>query len=140
MSNELQHHGILGQKWGKRNGPPYPLSGSKKSSHKKSHDESDEKKPENKKENKSARKMSDQELKEKISRLELEKKYKTLLRDVSGRSSGKDFVMRVLEKSGENIAVQFTTDIMGVAVNKTLGKIFNDPNLVNPKKGQKDKK
>ncbi len=23
----LAHHGILGQKWGKRNGPPYPLSG-----------------------------------------------------------------------------------------------------------------
>lgn len=28
MSNfalELSHHGILGQKWGKKNGPPYPL-------------------------------------------------------------------------------------------------------------------
>ena len=24
---ELYHHGIRGQKWGKRNGPPYPLSG-----------------------------------------------------------------------------------------------------------------
>ena len=28
VSNELCHHGILGQKWGKRNGPPYPLGAS----------------------------------------------------------------------------------------------------------------
>lgn len=25
MTNELYHHGILGQKWGQTNGPPYPL-------------------------------------------------------------------------------------------------------------------
>lgn len=25
MSEELQHHGILGQKWGVRRGPPYPI-------------------------------------------------------------------------------------------------------------------
>lgn len=28
MSDFLAHHGILGQKWGTRNGPPYPLKGS----------------------------------------------------------------------------------------------------------------
>ena len=31
MDNEvLEHHGILGQKWGVRNGPPYPIEDSKK--------------------------------------------------------------------------------------------------------------
>ena len=35
-NSDLSHHGILGQKWGKRNGPPYPLnSGAHSASEKK---------------------------------------------------------------------------------------------------------
>ena len=30
-ANYLEHHVILGMKWGHRNGPPYPLDGSQKS-------------------------------------------------------------------------------------------------------------
>lgn len=30
-SNYLEHHGIIGMKWGRRNGPPYPLDQSNKS-------------------------------------------------------------------------------------------------------------
>lgn len=32
MYKELYHHGILGQRWGKKNGPPYPLGASDHSS------------------------------------------------------------------------------------------------------------
>ena len=32
MENELYHHGIRGQKWGVRNGPPYPLGSDQRSS------------------------------------------------------------------------------------------------------------
>lgn len=35
MEYELYHHGILGQRWGQRNGPPYPLSGSQHSAYEK---------------------------------------------------------------------------------------------------------
>ena len=31
LGDELYHHGIEGQRWGKRNGPPYPLNSSARS-------------------------------------------------------------------------------------------------------------
>ena len=51
-------------------------------------------------------------------------------------NKGKAFVQNVLETSGKNIATQLTTYAMGTLVNKYIGK---GKQLVNPKKGQKDK-
>lgn len=36
-SDEIYHHGILGQRYGKRNGPPYPLDSGSHSSEEKKH-------------------------------------------------------------------------------------------------------
>lgn len=134
--NTLTHYGVLGMKWGVRRTPAQ--LGKKKSS---GGDEEETKKAGGKVSSgnsgrKAVKDMTDTELKELISRLELEKRYRDLSKsEEQVRSAkGRDFVADVLEKSGKNIATQFTTYMMGTAVNKLAGS-----EIVNPKKGQKDK-
>jgi hypothetical protein len=99
--------------------------------------------------------MSTEELKARISRLEMEKQLKEL--EGKTQSKGKAFVKDVLEAAGKNILTQAATYAMGVALNKAVKatgytnatqtitengqkrveKIFED--IVNPRKGQKDK-
>lgn len=141
---ELLHYGILGMKWGVRRTPEQLRrargelksesdGGSKKTTSSKSSSSSGKKR---------TSEMTEDELRSKIQRLELEKRYKDLMKATAPppkSTKGRDFVQRVLEKSGENIMTQLTTVVMGKAVNATIGKMFGDENLVNPKKGQKDK-
>lgn len=105
---------------------------------------------------KPVKKMTETELRERITRLELEKSYRKAKKESMSR--GKAFVMDVLEQSGKNIAVQLTTYAMGTGVNaiakasgytnatrktkkddgtEIIEKIFED--IVNPRKGQKEK-
>ena len=143
-NSELLHYGILGMKWGVRRTPEQLRrargelksesdGGSKKTTSSKSSSSSGKKR---------TSEMTEDELRSKIQRLELEKRYKDLMKATAPppkSTKGRDFVQRVLEKSGENIMTQLTTVVMGKAVNATIGKMLGDDSLVNPKKGQKDK-
>ena len=143
-NSELLHYGILGMKWGVRRTPGQLRrargelksesdDGSKKTKLSKSSSSSGKKR---------TSEMTEDELRSKIQRLELEKRYKDLMKATAPppkSTKGRDFVQRVLEKSGENIMTQLTTVVMGKAVNATIGKMLGDDSLVNPKKGQKDK-
>lgn len=139
-NNELMHHGILGMKWGVRryqnkDGSLTP-AGKRRMQTGEIGKSSDSAVSSTSSHKRSVKEMSDSELRDKISRMELEKRYKDLSKssEQAKTSKGRAFVMDVLEKSGKNIATQAVTYAMGSMVNKVAGS-----DIVNPKKGQKDK-
>ena len=101
-------------------------------------------KPETKIRKKSIKYLSDEELSSRIERMKLEDKFNELMekREPPKQekvSKGKKIVSEILENSAKNIGGQAMTYVMGTAANKLLAKVFDDPKVVNPKKGQKDK-
>ena len=136
-STAVYHHGIKGMKWGVRRTPeqlghrPKPRLPSRLSKSK-----PDDTQKQSTTAKKSYKEMTDDELKAAIARLDLEKKYKELSRpsEQVKVNRGKKIAMDILEKAGANIGNQLATYAMGTIVNKVAGK-----EIVNPKKGQKDK-
>lgn len=168
MENNLKHHGILGMKWGVRRTPEQlghdPAKAARKAAaeEKRQHRKAaaEERRQQRKaaaKENRRYKKLAkkklseltNDELNERINRLELEKRAKELassLNPPKQASRGKDFTLRVLEKIGEgtlvNIGTQAAVKGLGLAINKAFNA---DPynttyRVVNPNKGQADKK
>lgn len=118
----LSHHGIKGMRWGIRrtkeqlmrargSSKPVAKKDPKKTTPTKGKVSSSTAK-------KSVKEMSDEELAKKVKRLELEKRYSDL--DKSTTSKGKAFAMRVLERSGEEMAVQVSKHFMAEGINKAL--------------------
>lgn len=92
--------------------------------------------------------LTNDELKAKIERISLETRYKELAKITNPPKStkGKDFVVDVLTSIGKNtltnIGTQAANKLLGVSINKAFGVDSYDTNkrIVNPNKGQSDKK
>lgn len=139
MENSLQHHGIKGQRWGVRrfqnkDGTLTSRGKLRKRGSKSSKsDKPVASKP------KSVKEMTDDEIRGHIARLKLEKEYTDLLsnnkREISNGQKFAKAAVKIFEESAQNIGKQYATYVLGTAVNKLHG----GKEVVNPKKGQKDK-
>lgn len=84
-------------------------------------------------------KISSEELQKKINRIQLEKQYRDLTTKPKTVSKGRQILNSILESSSKNIGTQLATYLMGNMVNSVAKALGSEVDIVNPKKGQKDK-
>lgn len=126
-SDELMHYGRKGMKWGQnifgkvKSGADKAYSFAKKVDEKRKVKKTEEIKAKRSKIT-SSRKLTDDELRERIKRLELEKQYVDLRKDTRAISKGETFAASVLESIGKNLITQVGNHYGSKALNKLIGE------------------
>ena len=153
-TDELYHYGVLGMKWGIRRyrNKDGTLTSAGKKKRKEDSKETNNKQSKvsnsinkstqsissknNTQKSKSIKDLSDAELKAKIERLNLENRYKELMRSSNPpkSSEGKIFVKNVLKKSGENLLPQILNHYGAKLANNLIGE-----NVIYANNKKKDK-
>lgn len=132
--NDLYHYGIKGQKWYIRRFQN--KDGTLTEAGKKRRGERDDIRGD-------LAGLSDEELKKAITRLADEEAFVTKMQSLMTKTTKPKVFSKILadigQKTMQNIGGQLSVYLVGETINKIAKKLGAEDNIVNPKKGQKDK-